>query len=421
MSQYTLYPPKTGGGGGSGTVTSVSLVAPGIFTVSGSPVTTSGSLHLTLATEAANTVWAGPTTGAAAAPTFRALVAADIPSLPYGTGTVTSVSVVTANGLAGTVANPTTTPAITLSTTVTGILKGDGTAISAASAGDFPTLNQNTTGTAAGLSTPLAITSGGTGVTSLAIGDTLFASATNVLSKLPIGSLGQFLEASAAGTPQWQDSNLVLDFVDDFVNGIFNMWGFATGSGAGAGVGLDLLQTAANPGVVKMNTGTTSGGWALVSGNAAAANLFLGAGTDLYEAIVKLSALSNGTDTYQTDLGVFGTQIGAYTDGISWRYSSTLNGGNWTLNSSKGGVSTQVDSGVAASSSVFVRLGWKLSGSGTSLQGYINGAPVGAAITTNIPTARLMIIQQIVKSAGTADTWVSIDKVSLFIELATSR
>lgn len=52
-----------------------------------------------------------------------------------GTGTVTSVSVATANGLAGSVASPTTTPAITMSTTVTGLLKGNGTAVSAASAG----------------------------------------------------------------------------------------------------------------------------------------------------------------------------------------------------------------------------------------------------------------------------------------------
>lgn len=50
-------------------------------------------------------------------------------------GTVTSVSVVTANGFAGTVATATTTPAITISTTITGILKGNGTAISAATAG----------------------------------------------------------------------------------------------------------------------------------------------------------------------------------------------------------------------------------------------------------------------------------------------
>lgn len=68
-------------------------------------------------------------------------------SLPQGT--VTSVSVVSANGLAGTVASATTTPAITLSTTVTGILQGNGTAISAATVGNLtstPTTNLVVTG-----------------------------------------------------------------------------------------------------------------------------------------------------------------------------------------------------------------------------------------------------------------------------------
>lgn len=50
-------------------------------------------------------------------------------------GTVSSVSVVSANGLAGTVATATTTPAITLTTTITGVLKGNGSAISAAVSG----------------------------------------------------------------------------------------------------------------------------------------------------------------------------------------------------------------------------------------------------------------------------------------------
>lgn len=50
-----------------------------------------------------------------------------------GGGSVTSVSVVSANGLAGTVATPTTTPAITLSTTVNSpVLAGNGTAIAGA-------------------------------------------------------------------------------------------------------------------------------------------------------------------------------------------------------------------------------------------------------------------------------------------------
>jgi len=65
---------------GTGTVTSVGLALPGIFTVSGSPVTNTGTLTGTLATQSANLVWAGPTTGAAAAPTFRSLVGADVPN-----------------------------------------------------------------------------------------------------------------------------------------------------------------------------------------------------------------------------------------------------------------------------------------------------------------------------------------------------
>ena len=65
---------------GAGTVSSVGLSLPGIFTVSGSPVTGSGTLTATLATQSANFIWAGPTTGAASTPTFRLLVGADLPN-----------------------------------------------------------------------------------------------------------------------------------------------------------------------------------------------------------------------------------------------------------------------------------------------------------------------------------------------------
>ncbi len=105
-----------------------------------------------------------------------------------GGGTVTSVSVVNANGFAGTVATPTTTPTITISTSVNGIAKGNGTALSTAISGtdfsagtstlatgilksttstgalsiatvsDFPTLNQNTTGNAATVTTNANLT-----------------------------------------------------------------------------------------------------------------------------------------------------------------------------------------------------------------------------------------------------------------------
>jgi hypothetical protein len=68
------------GTGGSGTVTSVGLALPNLFTVTVTPVTTSGVLTAILASQSANRIFGGPATGSAAAPTFRAMVNADLPS-----------------------------------------------------------------------------------------------------------------------------------------------------------------------------------------------------------------------------------------------------------------------------------------------------------------------------------------------------
>lgn len=99
-------------------VTSVALSAPNIFSVSGSPVTSTGTLALSLANQTANYVWAGPTTGSATAPTFRALVANDIPALSYlstsgGTvsGNVTVTGDLTIQGTTTTIDSTTVTVA----------------------------------------------------------------------------------------------------------------------------------------------------------------------------------------------------------------------------------------------------------------------------------------------------------------------
>ena len=88
-------------GFGAGTVSSVALDLPtALFDVTGSPVTTSGTLTATLDSQTPNYVFAGPTSGGAATPGFRALVASDIPDLsssylPISGGTVTSNLTVT--------------------------------------------------------------------------------------------------------------------------------------------------------------------------------------------------------------------------------------------------------------------------------------------------------------------------------------
>ncbi|MDE1901007.1 MAG: hypothetical protein KGI37_05095 [Alphaproteobacteria bacterium] len=153
----------------SGMVTSVGLSMPSEFSVSGSPVTSSGTLTVAKANQAANLVYASPISGSAAAPAFRALVAADLPgsgvtagtygsasAIPVVTvdvaGRVTGLSTVAASGgSGGTAGNPTATagsaaingsattymrsdaaPAVQIgSASAFGIVKVDGTTITA--------------------------------------------------------------------------------------------------------------------------------------------------------------------------------------------------------------------------------------------------------------------------------------------------
>jgi uncharacterized protein (TIGR02145 family) len=77
-----------------GTVTSVGLSLPDIFSLSGSPITTTGTLTATLASQTANQIFASPN-ASSGAPTFRTLVNADIPNLDWSkitTGKPTTLS-----------------------------------------------------------------------------------------------------------------------------------------------------------------------------------------------------------------------------------------------------------------------------------------------------------------------------------------
>jgi hypothetical protein len=77
----------------AGTVSSVGLTVPDILSVSGSPITESGTLAVSLATQSANRVLAGPTSGGAATPTFRSLVAADLPATAVTPGSYTNADI----------------------------------------------------------------------------------------------------------------------------------------------------------------------------------------------------------------------------------------------------------------------------------------------------------------------------------------
>jgi hypothetical protein len=118
-----------------------------------------------------------------------------------GSGTVTSVSVSTANGFSGSVANATTTPAITISTTVSGILEGNGTSISAASTtgsgavvrGTSPTLVTPSLGAA-------SATSVSVGNTGLTVGSSIpFSDSAGTLTLQNIDALDATTESTIEG------------------------------------------------------------------------------------------------------------------------------------------------------------------------------------------------------------------------------
>lgn len=97
----TAYVDSAVSAAGGGSVTSVALSLPSFITVSGSPVTTSGTLTGTLASQTANTIFAAPN-GSSGTPTFRSLVGADIPDLsstylPLTGGTISSNLTVSGN------------------------------------------------------------------------------------------------------------------------------------------------------------------------------------------------------------------------------------------------------------------------------------------------------------------------------------
>lgn len=97
----------------TGGVTSVALSMPSIFTVTGSPVTNTGTLTATLNSQAANTFFAAPN-GASGTPVFRAIVAADIPAgISISNSETTSTVAVTGftSGSWTTITSMTVTPA----------------------------------------------------------------------------------------------------------------------------------------------------------------------------------------------------------------------------------------------------------------------------------------------------------------------
>lgn len=232
--------------------------------------------------QSANTVFAGPTSGSAAAPTFRAAVLADLPTITpakggtgltsytigdllYASASTTLASladIATGNVLlSGGVGTAPSYGKVGLTTHVSGILP----AANGGTANGFTAFSGPTTSTktfalpdasATILTTNTVVTpaQGGTGIASYAAGDIIYASGTTTLAKLADVATGNALISGGVGVaPSWGKITLT-----GHVSGTLPVANGGTGVTSSTGSGNVVLST--SPTLVTPLLGTPTSG-----------------------------------------------------------------------------------------------------------------------------------------------------------------
>ena len=197
---------------------------------------------------------------------------------------------------------------------------------------------------------------------------------------------------------------------------------FASGTGAAAAQDNSAAMTASHPGLAIFSTGTTTTG-RITFGNQDSSSILLGAGKCRFGLVMKLTTLSDGTNTYTVRMGWGDVFAGESVDFVGFRYSHGVNGGEWQAVTRSNSTETATDTNVAADTN------WHtyeadINAGATSVQFWIDGTSVGTN-STNVPTGTgrevTMIPLNLIKSAGTTARTVQLDAYWYIYEFTTAR
>jgi hypothetical protein len=272
---------------------------------------------------------------------------------------------------------------------------------------------------------------GGTHQSSYTRGDLLYASATNVLSKLGVGTVGQLL-SSDGNIPQWAepyaDPTRFFLLFEDWIteggnpsgthgwNAVFN------GVSAGASVAHDNTITDGTvQGAIYLDTGTSSTGRCSIRLHDNA--MVLGGGQLICWMRFYLPDLSDGTNTYVIRVGLGDSSSGDYQNGVYFEYSHGTNSGKWVGRTAQADTRTSLNTNTAVVAGDWIPLKFIVNSDASSVEFFIDGVSQGT-ITTNIPNTSALPTGprlQIVKSAGGSSRKLYTDYYGLFQRFTSTR
>lgn len=211
----------------------------------------------------------------------------------------------------------------------------------------------------------------------------------------------------------------VFEIAAEFLNSLNGTPFTAAVSGTGTAANVNVAGEANHPGIDQIETGTTATGRAAIQ--TALNCVLLGGGAAVFEAVVRVPTLPDGTQSFAFRIG-FGDSVSAdFADGVYFELTQADT--EWQCKTANNSSRTTSDSGHTAQANTWTRLRIEINAAGSEAKFYIDGT-LKQTLTTNIPTGagrETGIVASIIKSAGTTERTAQIDCVYARIEFTTAR